>query len=314
MRAKLTNPSETPVLDSDGEWIMGHQVPLGESSTGLTRLTNMASMAIEEAMAGVPHHEWSSIPILLCVAEEGRPGRVDDLDHQILSAIERDLGVTFGADSAIVASGRVSAALALSLARTLLYEHNVSRVLIAATDSLLTWATLTYYENQDRILTTRNSNGFMPGEGAGALLVGRPSGGPQLVCTGLGFGVEKAHIDSAQPLRGDGLTHAFNKMLAEAGVEMHEMDFRIADLSGEQYYFKEAVLALSRVLRRPKEEFDIWHPAECTGEAGALAGLAIVALADAACRQGFGYGPAILAHMANDTGERAALSLRFRSS
>ena len=61
-----------------------------------------------------------------------------------------------------------------------------------------------------------------------------------------------------------------------------------------------------------EEEFDIWHPAECTGEQGAASGLAVVALADAACRKAFTKGPNILAHMANDAGQRAALSLQFR--
>jgi 3-oxoacyl-[acyl-carrier-protein] synthase-1 len=107
------------------------------------------------------------------------------------------------------------------------------------------------------------------------------------------------------------MTYAIKAALADAGREMHDMDFRITDLSGEHYYFKEASLALSRTLHRPKEEFDLWHPAECTGETGALAGVAVVALADAACRKNFTKGPDIVAHMANDGGQRAALSLHF---
>ena len=92
------------------------------------------------------------------------------------------------------------------------------------------------------------------------------------------------------------------------------MDFRITDLSGEQYYFKEAALALSRTLRQRKEEFDLWHPAECTGEQGAVAGAAVIAMADAACRKAYTKGPNILSHMANDAGQRAALALQFRGA
>jgi 3-oxoacyl-[acyl-carrier-protein] synthase-1 len=90
------------------------------------------------------------------------------------------------------------------------------------------------------------------------------------------------------------------------------MDFRITDLSGEQYYFKESSLALSRTLRQRKEEFDIWHPAECTGELGSVAGVLILAVADTACRRRYAKGPAIVAHMGNDAGERAALTLHWR--
>src|SRR5262245_10273041 len=171
-----------------------------------------------------------------------------------------------------------------------------------------------HYDRADRLLREDNSNGFMPGEGAGALLVGDSSGQAELLCTGIGFGLEGAHIDSEEPLRAEGLTVAIRSALTEAGRTMRDFDFRITDISGEQYYFKEAALALARTLHEPKEEFDIWHPAECTGEAGALAGAAIIGLADAACRKGFTKGRNIVAHMSNDGGPRAAVLLQYRGA
>ena len=310
-RGKLTNPSETRFIDSGGEWIMAHQVALDQPWRGLTKLAKMAAMVIEEALADVPIAEWADIPLLLCVAEPDRPGRLDGLDDRLFTDIQAELGAKFAPQSAIVPHGRVGAAVALAQARTLL-AGGCDRVLIAATDSLLAWPTLSHYEREDRLLTPRNSNGFMPGEGAGALLVGADKNqSGELVCTGIGFGREAAHIDSGEPLRAEGLSRAIKAALADTGCAMHDMDFRITDLSGEQYYFKEAALALSRTLRQRKEEFDIWHPAECTGEQGATAGLTVVALADAACRKGFTKGPNVLAHMASDAGHRAALSLQF---
>ena len=92
---------------------------------------------------------------------------------------------------------------------------------------------------------------------------------------------------------------------------MHELDFRNTDISGEQYYFKEASLALSRTLRQPKAEFDLWHPAEAIGESGAAVGLAVLIDSHAACQKGYAPGPGILTHFANDTGERAAAVLRY---
>ena len=312
IRAKLTNPRETRFIDSGGEWIMAHQVVLKQPWRGLAKLAKMAAMVIEEALADVPRDEWVQIPLLLCVAEPDRPGRLDGLDDRLYPDIEAELGAKFAPQSAIVAHGRVGVAVALAQARALL-AGGCARVLVAATDSLLTWPTLSHYEREDRLLTARNSNGFMPGEGAGALLVGTGEGlSGELVCTGIGFGCEAAHVDSGEPLRAEGLSLAIKAALADADCAMHDMDFRITDLSGEQYYFKEAALALSRTLRQRKEEFDIWHPAECTGEQGAAAGLAVVALADAACHKAFTRGPNILAHMANDAGQRAALSLQFR--
>jgi 3-oxoacyl-[acyl-carrier-protein] synthase I len=315
-RARLTNPSETRFADSEGAWIMAHAVPMEAHWRGLTKLTRMAAMAIEEAMGGLPKAEWPQVPLLLCLAEHDRPGRADGLDDSLFSRIESELGVRFAAGtSAIVAKGRVGVAVAMAQARTLAARHGVPRILVAAVDSLLSWPTLSHYEQKDRLLTDRNSNGFMPGEAAGALLIGKPSGAAgELLCTGIGFAREDAHIDSEQPLRGEGLSQAIKAALADAGRQMHDMDLRITDNSGEQYYFKEASLALSRTLRVRKEEFDIWHPAECTGEIGAASGTSLLAAAKAACDKRYAMGSNILVHLGNDAGHRAALTLQYRTS
>lgn len=310
-RAKISNPTETRFISSGGEWIMAHQVPLEKPWRGRTKLTKMAAMAIAECLDGVAREEWGSMPLLLCVAERERPGRLDGLDDQLFLDIQQELDARFSRESAVVTHGRVSAAIALAQARKLIYECNARHVIIAAADSFLNWPTLSYYDQTERLLTGENSNGFMPGEGAGALLLGRPSEAPELLCTGVGLGMEDAHLDSERPLRADGLSAAIRGALNEAGCEMHDIDFRIVDVSGEQYYFKEAALGLSRTLRRRREEFDIWHPAECTGEMGASSGASLLAVADAACRKAYAPGRRILAHMANDGGLRAATVLCF---
>jgi 3-oxoacyl-[acyl-carrier-protein] synthase I len=313
MRAKLSNPSETRFLDSGGEYMMAHQVMLDQPWRGLTKLTKMAAMVIEEALESIAKQDWVGIPLLLCVAEAERPGRLDGLDDKLFRSIQSELGTQFSPQSVIVAQGRVSVAVALAQARLLLSQRRVNHVLIVATDSLISWPTLSHYEREDRLLTQSNSNGFMPGEGAGALLIAGSNGGmSELLCTGIGFSREVAHIESGKPLRAEGLTQAIKNALSDARCEMHHMNFRITDLSGEQYYFKEAALALSRTLRQTKEEFDLWHPAECTGEQGSVAGVAVLAMAETACRKGFANGPNIMVHMSNDTGHRAALALQFR--
>jgi 3-oxoacyl-[acyl-carrier-protein] synthase I len=312
-RAKLSNPTETRFIDSNGEWIMAHQVALEQPWRGLTKLARMAAMAIEEALDDVPRVEWGKLPLILCVAETERPGRTAGLDDQLFMRIQAELGVSFTANSVVVARGRVGVAAALVQARVLMAMPAVSRVLVAATDSLLSWSTLSHYDRAHRLLNSDNSDGFLPGEAAGALLLGpSSSSATKLVCTGIGFGREAAHIGSEKPLRADGLVLAIRNALADAGCQMHHMNFRISDNSGEQFYFKEAALALARMLRARKSEFGIWHPAECTGEIGATSGAAIISTAQAACRKQYGEGPNILAHMANDAGERAALCLQYR--
>jgi 3-oxoacyl-[acyl-carrier-protein] synthase-1 len=315
-RAKLTNPTPTHFADAAGEWIMAHQVPLPQPLRGLPKLARMAAMAIAEALQDIAAHEWNGLPLLLCVAQAQRPGRPAGLDDELFLRIQSELGVVFGDASAVVPQGRIGVALALAKARELVAQGRVNgrtrRVLVAAVDSLLSWPMLEHCERAGRLLTPANSNGFMPGEAAGALLLGEPDGGPALVCTGIGFGRESATIESEAPLRADGLVQAIRAALAQAGRQMHEMDFRITDDAGEQYYFKEGSLALSRLLRVRKEAFDIWHPAECTGEVGAASGATILAAALAACEKRYAIGPDILVHLGDDDGPRAALCLQYR--
>ena len=311
LRAGLANPSQTRFIDSAGEWIMAHRVPLAHPWVGITRLAKMAAIAASECLANTPRSEWQALPLMLCVAEPGRPGRAEGLEEGLFDALEQELQTRFSDQSRVIAQGRASDAVALDLARRLIHEEADRGVLIVAADSLLSWGTISHYERVGRLLTAANSNGFIPGEGAGAVLVTAPANEPELLCLGIGLADEPAHIDADAPLRGDCLTKAINAALADAGRDLGAMDFRITDLSGEQYYFKEAALALVRVLRTHKDEFPLWHPAECIGEQGAAAGVAVLTVADAACRKGYASGPRILAHMANDTGQRAALILEY---
>ena len=307
IRAKLTNPKVTSFVPPGGEALVAHQVDLDVPLRGVARLARMAAMAIEECLDDIPRAQWESLPLLLCVAEKARPGRLDRLDEELPVTLFDQLGVQFAPGSAVIAYGRVSAGVAIARARRLIQQQGHPLVLLVGTDSLLTWPTLRVYAAEDRLLTPLNSNGFIPGEAAGALLLEASQGAGELRVDGIGFAVESAHIDSGEPLRGEGLTAAVKAALAEAGCDLYDVDYRVADLSGEQYYFKEASLALNRILRKRREEFEIWHPAECIGEAGAAAGVACLAVINTAQQKGYAPGPRSLLHLANDSGARAAI-------
>jgi 3-oxoacyl-[acyl-carrier-protein] synthase-1 len=271
----------------------------------------MVSLAISECLVDISPDEWGRIPLFLCIAERERPGRLESIDEVLFGEIQRKLGCGFSELSRIFPLGRVGAPTALLLARQLLRDDKAPFVLIVATDSLLNWQTLSAYERNDRLLTKANSNGVMPGEGAGALLVGHVVAGEALICTGLGFSTEAAAIGLEQPLRGAGLEQAVNAALSDAGCRMEHLNFRISDLSGEQYYFKEVALATARIQRARKDDFDIWHPAESIGETGAVIGIATIAVALDACRKSYAPGPRLLCIAAADNGDRAATIFQF---
>ena len=311
IRCGISNFRETRFVDAAGEWIVGSPVALDPPCWGLKRLIEMLARAVRECI-GELGPAPASLPLLLCVAERDRPGRTDRVEYELFAELQERLDCRFHPSSTILPYGRVSVVAALIQARKLIHEQKHQHVLVAGADTLLVGESLAAFEDQDRLLTAQNSNGFIPGEGAGAVLLGRPDASRvrELLCAGIGVGPEQATCDSGKPLRGDGLTQAFKAALAEAQCEMHDLDFRIADNSGEHYYFKEADLALSRTLRRHKENFYIWHPADCIGEVGAAIGPIVLAVAKAAADKGYGHGSNILCHWGNDAGRRGAVVLR----
>jgi 3-oxoacyl-[acyl-carrier-protein] synthase-1 len=278
---------------------------------GTERLGKMLQMAIVECLGNL-QLEPQSLPLLLCVAERDRPGRHDRLAADLVKALQVNNGLIFHPTrSAVIEQGRVGAAIALAHARKLITEDGVAQVLVAGVDSLLERRALRVYEERDRLKTSVNSNGFVPGEAASAILLGQAAGEEDLLCVGLGYGLEQATVEGTVPSRAEGMTVAINDALRDAQCEMADLDFRITDNSGEQYYFKEAALALARTLRQRKEEFDIWHPADCIGEVGAAIGPALLVVALFAARKGYAAGNNILCCTGNDSGRRACAVLRY---
>ncbi|MEE1892525.1 hypothetical protein V0R51_06400 [Pseudomonas otitidis] len=315
IRCAIDNFQETRFVDQAGEWLLGASVPFEQPWRGRIKLVKMAARAIAEALASTPGVDPQKTPLLLCVAEEERPGRLPNLDRSLLREIELELGLRFHEASSLIPRGRVSGAVALLNARKLVHEQGHRHVLVAGVDSFLNGATLSAFEKRDRLLTSQNSNGFIPGEGAAAVTMSAPvqSEELQLACIALGFGVEPVTVEAEEKkLRADGLTQALKTALAEAGCGLESMDYRLTDLSGEQYYFKEASLALSRTLRVRKEFFHLWHPADCIGECGAAIGPAMLAVALAASRKGYGEGPNICCQLGNDAGQRAVALLTYQ--
>jgi len=97
-------------------------------------------------------------------------------------------------------------------------------------------------------------------------------------------------------------------------MTIDDLDYRMTDANGEQYGFKEAALAITRTLRKRKEEFDIRHPADCVGEVGAAIVPIALGVANTAAKKGYALGKSVLCHFGNDDEQRAVMFLRFYNS
>lgn len=314
IRCGISGSAETGFMDSGGEWLMGCSVPVEGELRGLDKLATLAAAALSECLVAALPAKLKDVPVAFCIAEKSRPGRFPGLEERLPPSVQAILKKPLHPRSCVIARGRTGAAHALVWAEGLLSAGETSHCAIVGVDTLLVGETLRALEQQGRLLTSVNSNGFIPGDAAAAVLVSRAakSKGTQLTCAGIGFGTEPATVESEEPLRGDGLVAAVRSALAAVPCSFEEVQYRLVDASGEQYGLKEAQLAIGRTIRGTlKPQFPIWHPADCIGEVGAAIGPCLLGLALEAARKGYAPGPGALCHLGADGGERAALVLRY---
>jgi 3-oxoacyl-[acyl-carrier-protein] synthase-1 len=312
MRARLDGFAETRFMGPDGEWLIGGGVPLPRNWIGIRRMAHLAAGALSDLQRqhGQP---LDRVPILLCLAEEDRPGRPVTDTALLGRFLAEILGLAAPPRLAVIAHGRPSGFVALDRARRLLAAGE-DPVIILGLDSYLTGQSIAHYLLQGRLLVPDNANGFIPGEAAAAVLC-TAAGGP-LRMTGLGLAREPAHIYNAGdrdgqdlPLRGDGMTNAYRIALAAANCDMEVISYRLSDVSGEQYYFKQAALASLRTEAGHREFRDLWAPAESLGNCGAAVVPLMLGMALTAAIRGYAPGSPLLVEASGDDGACGAAVL-----
>jgi len=291
-----------------GEPFRCARVSLPQRWGGVRLFADLVAPAVLECLGASGTELLRSTPILLGVSEQGRPGRPESLERELLDALYGRLGSQPHPESRTYATGQTGCAHAVLEAQRLIETRGAPAVLIAGVDSFINRVTLEAYAHRRRILTPANFNGFLPGEAGSAVLVSaapRDFGGVRI--TGWGYAQESATIEATRPFRGEGLTDAVRIALKTAGIGLQDVGFRVTDVSGEHYKFKEAMFVAMRLDKgsRPTP-LDLWHPIEYLGEVGAAILPCLFAWVSHAVRAGYAPGSRALCHVGNDAGERAA--------
>lgn len=312
MRGRLDGFAETRFMGGDGNWLIGAPVPLPRNWIGMRRLAHLAAGALSDVMQGAGDAA-AGTPLLLCLAEEGRPGRPIPDPAAFARLLAEILALPAAPSVHVIAHGRPSGFVVLQRARRMI-AGGAAQVIILGVDSYLTARSIAHYLDHARLLAPGIADGFVPGEAAAAVLC-RAGDGP-LRLTGLGLAREVAHAhntlgeDGAPlPLRGDGMTEAYRQALTEANVDLAHVEYRISDLIGEQYFFKQAALASLRLERGRTPFQDLWSPAESLGNIGAAVVPAMLAMALAASRKAYAPGSPVLIEGSGDDGACGACVL-----
>ncbi len=314
IRARIAKFDELPCLDKNGEPIVGATVP-GLEDRG--RLVSLLAMALADCLESGKVKQTERIPLLVGLAEPGRPGNGAEHADAIIREVATKLEKTFDPKrSAVIFQGHTSGFEALRQARELLKDPAISACFVCGVDSYTNSTSLEWLEQTDRLKTPTNPDGVIPGEAAACVIVARPGSGKREGGTtrvvGLGSALETATVLNDEPILGSGLTEAVKTALVEAGLTLHEVDFRLSDVTGEHYGFKEHALMVSRLMRGARDAFPIWHPADAIGDTGAAAGLTQLVIADRAFREGYAPGVRVLCSTSSVPGERFAAVLEFQ--
>ena len=315
MRAGIAKFDELPYLDSRIEPIIGAAVPsLDDGLRRYERVAALLSGAVADCLGETVPDMVAEVPLLVGLAEPGRPGGSAEMADAVVREMRRQLGLSFHPRlSRAFTLGHTSGFHAVRYARELLQEAHAPACLVCGVDSYINARSLRWLERHGRLKTAENSDGVIPGEAAAAVMIH-----PRLVrgqgalveVIGLGFAHEAAGVLSEEPLLAPGLTAAARAALAEARVGMHDIDFRLSDVTGERYGFKEHALALTRLLRRRREDVPLWHCADSIGDTGAAAGICQLVIACHAFLKCYAPGNFAIGFTSAVLGDRAVIVLK----
>ncbi len=299
-----TLPDEV-LPDAPGPTEPAGDVAAADVEVRLGRLAALALAALGENSAGRP------VPMVLGLPDPREllgvePGRV--LDALVPSArgwVERE-------ETRFITKGRASGLIAVREAAGALLSGGAAMVLAGGCDTHVHVGRVEALDQAERLSTEENMDGFVPGEGAGLLLLttlGRaqeaglePLGLVRSVATGF----EPGHMGSAEPYTGEGLAATWNELLrTHDGPPVGAV---FSGMNGEHHWAKELGTASIRCKDRLADGFAVEHPADCHGDLGAATGPALVALAVWNLGRGYASGPA-LACCSSDLGEQAAVLL-----
>jgi 3-oxoacyl-[acyl-carrier-protein] synthase-1 len=320
-RAGVCGFAEHPfMIDTAGEPMRIARVPwLGMEIEGAERYAALLVPAIHEALAmALAGLGSQGVKLGVAIAlPPDRPGAAKDLGDEVLRAVAASSPGLF-ADSRSFALGHAAGHLALEAVVASANHGGPRAWIVAGVDSYHAPETLEWIEACDQLHgggPLNNAWGFIPGEGAGAMLVCDPglarAAGLETLgeMIAVGIGREENLIKTDSVCIGEGLTQAFRAALAPLAPDevVHNV---FCDLNGETYRADEYGFAALRTGERFRAATDFVAPADCWGDVGAAGMPLHVALAVISQRKRYGKGPLSMVWASSESGERGATLIR----
>jgi 3-oxoacyl-[acyl-carrier-protein] synthase-1 len=266
--------------------------PMGERHARLLRLATLA----------LQHATWpceAPPPFFLALPEV--PGELaDPVGPDFVAHLALQTGVEVPPGQCrLYRQGGAGGLCALAGAVELLRSGKAPLAIVGGIDTFWDPELLEALAEEGRLQDDGPSDALIPGEGAAFLLLGVPGAARQLGVkplarvAGVGLAVEEGHRYSAAPLRGDGLSAALRRLFESLrGVPPVQSVY--AGMNGESLPAKEWSVAYLRSAERFAPEHELFHAADCIGDAGAALGPLHLALAAIGLSNGTHQAPCLV--------------------
>lgn len=283
-RAGVSRVAEHPfMIGADGEPIRGALCSeLDPVSFGATRVVALGSRGLSAVLADVPT-AGHPVPLLLSMPEL-RPGWTEADDRIVITklvAVAAELGHQLV--PRVVARGHAGGLAALRSARASMAQAT-DVCLVAGLDSYWHPDTIDHLIATRQLASAQTRGAFLPGEGAGFLLVGTPTARSFLRLpavarfAGVGVADEPNTYDSNRENLGRGMTKAVKDALSEAGGKPSIAGV-LCDINGQRHRSEELGFVALRLSQTGVQFSDYLAPTDAWGDLGAATGPFLVSAA-----------------------------------
>ncbi len=322
VRAATMGLSETDFRDKRFDRVVLAEVPDGGVaalapplvdepgvSSREVRMLCLAGQALRECLAPIADQ---GRPIGVCLALPDSETRIPLDQAAFLRRLSTQVGgVIHPRASDASHRGRAAGLVAIGQGVLTIQQGIAPFILAGGVDTYRDAYVLGTLDLEKRLKSADNYDGFIPGEGAGFVLLTseRTAIAHKLVplarVSSVATGIEAGHLYSDAPYRGDGLAAVFAQLSGSFAQPFSEV---YSSMNGESHWAKEWGVGFMRNRSAFTPEHGMHHPADCFGDTGAACGPLLTGLAAIGINNRYRRSPALV-YCSSDRGSRAAIAV-----
>lgn len=291
LQAGINRYQQSNIVGNDGELLRMALTPRnawknainkkllqGKPTPRQRRMLRLATLALQDLSPILPEQ---ALPLFLAGPEfePDSPG----IDGEFIRNLAQQSNIDIDLKSCKVTSaGRAGVLNMIEMSFRYFEASDNYYAIVGGVDSFYDVKTMNNLDNAERLLTDSTFSGFVPGEGAGFLLLVSHKAPQEILQKAIanihlpGIASETGHILSNGLFRGDGLSNAFKSAISRAQSAVGSI---YSSENGEAHYTKEVNTALTRNNASFNNSYKVVRPAECLGDLGAAFGAVAIGVA-----------------------------------